>query len=80
MEWFGTASDITPRKRAEEAVERVNLESERRRRLYETILSNTPDLVYVFDLDHRFSYANAVLLRMWGRTWDEAIGRNPSVQ
>jgi PAS domain S-box-containing protein len=59
-----------------EDVARVRAESDRRRRLYETILSNTPDLAYVFDLEHRFTYANEVLLRMWGRTWDEAIGRN----
>jgi PAS domain S-box-containing protein len=50
-------------------------ESERRRRLYETVLSNTPDLVYVFDLEHRFTYANAVLLQMWGRTFEEAVGK-----
>src|SRR5690606_11851456 len=43
---------------------------------YEAALSNTPDLVYVFDLDHRFVYANEALLRMWGRTREEAIGRN----
>jgi GAF domain-containing protein len=43
----------------------VGAESERRRRLYETVLDNTPDLNYVFGLDHRFTYANAVLLRMW---------------
>jgi len=48
----------------------------RRYRLYEAVLSATPDLVYVFDLNHRFVYANAVLLQMWGRTWDEAIGKN----
>jgi PAS domain S-box-containing protein len=51
-------------------------ESDRRRRLYEAILSTTPDLVYVFDLDHRFIYANAVLLQTWGRSWEAAIGRN----
>ena len=50
-------------------------ESERRHRLYETFLSNTPDLAYVFDLDHRFIYANEVLLKMWGKTWAEAIGK-----
>ncbi|KQQ88609.1 PAS domain-containing protein [Massilia sp. Leaf139] len=50
-------------------------ESERRRRLYETVLSNTPDLVYVFDLEHRFTYANAVLLQMWGRTFEESVGK-----
>ena len=41
-------------------------------RLYETILGATPDLVYVFDLQHRFIYANEALLTMWGRTWPEA--------
>ena len=51
-------------------------ESDRLRRLYDTILSNTPDLVYVFDLNHRFTYANASLLRMWGKEWSEAIGKN----
>src|SRR6476619_5474289 len=51
-------------------------DAERRLRLYETIVSATPDLVYVFDLDHRFVYANKALLEMWGKTWDEAIGRN----
>ncbi|WP_245622514.1 sensor histidine kinase [Pseudoxanthomonas dokdonensis] len=44
-------------------------------RLYDAILQATPDLVYVFDLDHRFLYANQALLSMWGRSWDEAIGK-----
>ena len=47
----------------------------RERRLYEAILANTPDLAYVFDLQHRFIYANEGLLRMWDKTWDEAIGK-----
>lgn len=68
--------NITERKRTEENLRRVQRETERWRRLYDTILSSTPDLVYVFDLDHRFSYANDVLLQMWGKTWDEAIGKN----
>ena len=55
----------------------VSLEDwQQRRRIYEAALSSTPDLVYVFDLNHRFLYANAALLQMWGRTWDEAIGKN----
>jgi len=56
-------------------LDHVIAESERRRRLYEACLENTPDLAYIFGLDHRFIYANKVLLRMWGRTWDEAIGK-----
>src|SRR5690242_19824276 len=45
------------------------------KRLYEAVLANTPDLGYVFDLNHRFVYANDALLAMWGRTWEEAIGK-----
>ena len=50
--------------------------AEQRVRLYETLLQTTPDLVYMWDLRHRFTYANAALLAMWGKTWDEAIGKN----
>ncbi|GEM_PF-249601 len=44
-------------------------------RIYEALLQATPDLSYVFDLDHRFIYANKALLSMWGMTWDEAMGK-----
>ena len=50
--------------------------AEQRVRLYETLLQVTPDLVYMWDLQHRFTYANAALLAMWGMSWDEAIGKN----
>jgi PAS domain S-box-containing protein len=53
----------------------VAAESEQQRRVYETALSNTPDLVFIFDRDHRFTYANAALLKMWGKTREEAVGR-----
>jgi len=68
--------DISQRKEAEAALLETQAESARQRRLYEAILNNTPDLAYIFDLEHRFVYANEVLLRMWGRTWDEAIGKS----
>lgn len=55
---------------------KVVAESERRRRLYETFLENSPDLAYVFDLNHRFVYANRVLLNVWNCTWEKAIGQN----
>lgn len=44
-------------------------------RIYETLLQATPDLSYVFDLEHPFIYANKALLTMWGMSWDEAIGK-----
>jgi len=60
----------------EQAIARLTARSEQERRLYEAILTNTPDLAYVFDLNHRFIYANDGLLKMWGKSWDEAIGKN----
>lgn len=72
---FVQGIDLTERKLAEDNLARVSMESDRRRRLYETILANTPDLAYVFDLNHRFTYANEVLLKTWGRSWENAIGK-----
>ncbi|RYG16220.1 MAG: PAS domain S-box protein, partial [Chitinophagaceae bacterium] len=67
--WLGAASDITSRKEVEE-------ELQRQKRLYEAVTAGTPDLVYVFELDYTFSYANPALLEMWGKTEEEAIGKN----
>lgn len=75
IEWFGAAGDITERREVEEELRRAKEQSEQQRRLYETIASGTPDLIYVFDLNYCFTYANKALLTMWGKTWDEAIGK-----
>jgi two-component system sensor histidine kinase VicK len=76
VEWFGTASDITERKTAEEALKDSRAKSDQQKRLYETITSNTPDLMYVFDLNCRLTYANRALLNTWGKTWETAIGKS----
>lgn len=76
IEWFGAARDITARKRDEAELTRLAAEADGQRRLYQTILSNTPDLVYAFDLNHRFTYANKALLSMWGVPWEQAVGKN----
>jgi len=68
-EWIGMVTNVTASKNVERALAY-------QRRMYEAILTNTPDLAYVWNLDHRFIYANEGLLRMWGRTWEEAIGKN----
>jgi PAS domain S-box-containing protein len=76
LEWFGMASDITERKAMEDDLRKAKEQSEQQKRLYETITSGTPDLMYVFGLDYRFTYANSALLSMWGKTWDNAIGKS----
>jgi PAS domain S-box-containing protein len=44
-------------------------------RIYEALLQATPDLLYVFDTQHRFIYANEALLTMWGMRWEDAQGK-----
>jgi PAS domain S-box-containing protein len=75
IEWFGTASDVTERRRAEERTKATSYNAEKLKRLYEAITGSTPDLMYVFNLNYQFIYANEALLTMWGQTWDTAIGK-----
>ncbi|RYG02537.1 MAG: PAS domain S-box protein, partial [Chitinophagaceae bacterium] len=76
LEWFGAASDISYRKEAEQKLQEAKDEAVRQRQVYENVTSNTPDLVYVFELDYTFSYANKALLEMWGKTWENAVGKS----
>lgn len=75
VEWFGTASDITERKRIENALREAREQADRQKRVYEAITSGTPDLMYVWDLEYRFTYVNSALLAMWGKTWETAVGK-----
>jgi PAS domain S-box-containing protein len=69
------ATDITEQVVARKRIEEAQHESERQKRLYEAITGSTPDLIYVFDLNYRFIYANPALLGMWGCSWEESAGK-----
>ncbi|KUJ61435.1 hypothetical protein AR687_13450 [Flavobacteriaceae bacterium CRH] len=69
-----TTEDITESKNAEIALSTALDTAEKQKRLYDSITNNTPDLVYVFDLNYNFTYANKALLNMWGKTAENAIG------
>jgi PAS domain S-box-containing protein len=69
-----TTEDITEEKQAETTLKNALDTAEKQRRLYDSITNNTPDLVYVFDLNYRFTYANKALLAMWGKSAEDAIG------
>jgi two-component system sensor histidine kinase VicK len=71
----GMFSDITERKETETALAATKAAIENQKQLYEAITSGTPDLMYMFDLDYRFTYANKALLDMWGKTAKDAIGK-----
>ncbi len=68
--------DVTKRRRDEAELVRLAIESDRQRRLYDTILSNTADFNYTFDLQGRFTYINAALLNLWKRDFADAVGKN----
>jgi PAS domain S-box-containing protein len=67
--------NVTEERQVQAERERLALDSARQRRMYETALNSTPELIYVFDLEHRIIYANEALLRMWGVTEAYAYGR-----
>jgi PAS domain S-box-containing protein len=75
--------DVTEKKALEAERERLEAESERQRRIYETALNSIPDFVYVFDVGHRVLYANDALLETWGvgdargKSWNE-LGYEPA--
>ncbi|HET7568959.1 MAG TPA: ATP-binding protein [Gammaproteobacteria bacterium] len=63
-----SATDFTPQSSA--------CHGEMTQRRYEALLSSVTDFAYIFDLDHRFIYANRATLEMLGKTWREVAGRN----
>ena len=87
--FIGSCTDIHERKQHELSLtnqsqscndeNKVNQNyTEVQKQLYETVLSATPDFIYIFEFcetGHRFSYANAGLLKMFGRTYEETVGK-----
>jgi PAS domain S-box-containing protein len=72
----GVSIDITARKRQEESLKELTDQVERQARIFNTTLSSITDFAYIFDRDGRFIYANQPLLDLWGRSLDEAVGKN----
>ncbi len=72
----GIAQEVTRQVLAQEREDALRKDAQRQQRIYEAITASTPDLMYVFDLNYRFTYANQALLAMWGSTWDQSIGKD----
>jgi PAS domain S-box-containing protein len=68
-QWFGTCTDIEDQKGAE-------ADLHRQWHTFDAALSHTPDFIYVFDTDGRFTYVNRALLALWQKTLDESVGKN----
>jgi PAS domain S-box-containing protein len=67
--------DAAARARAQQAQQEAVQRYERQMRLFESVVSTTPDFVYVFDRDGRFQYANRRLLEVWGMGLPDVVGR-----
>lgn len=64
------ATEVTEQVVARQKIEALQQETEKQKRLYEAITNNTLDLLYIFDLNYHFIYANEALLNMWGQPKD----------
>ena len=64
-----TLRDDTERWRSEE-------ELKQQWHTFDTVLSNTPDFTYTFNLKGRLTYANRSSLSLWQRSLEEVLGRN----
>ncbi|MBO9571545.1 MAG: PAS domain-containing protein, partial [Chitinophagaceae bacterium] len=69
------ATDVTEQVRARKKIELQAEDLQKQQRLYEAVTGNTPDLIYIFDLQYRFIFANKALLTMWGRTLQDSMGK-----
>jgi diguanylate cyclase (GGDEF)-like protein/PAS domain S-box-containing protein len=72
----GTASDITDRRRAQDALQALSQKTERRERILSTTLASITDFAYIYDREGRFLFANQPLLDLLGITLEEVVGKN----
>lgn len=75
LEWVGTATDITASKQTEQNLREAVARYEHQVRLFDSVVSTTPDFVYLFDRQGRFLYANPRLLEVWGIKLADAVGK-----
>jgi diguanylate cyclase (GGDEF)-like protein/PAS domain S-box-containing protein len=59
-----------------ESLERYSIDKERHTRLFETLLSSSPDLNYIFDVDGKLIYANKSLADLYRKPLSEIIGKH----
>ena len=67
--------DVDDLKRATERIEAAGAELASQSRFFEATLSSIPDFICAFDPERRFAYANPAVLRLFGLSADEMLGR-----
>lgn len=74
VEWFGTATDISERKRLDEERERLLASERNARERVTTILESITDAFFAVDREWRFSYVNREAERLLMRPREELVG------
>jgi PAS domain S-box-containing protein len=67
--------DISARKAAEKQLLQMTRELSIKHRLLDSVVEGTTDLVYIRDLDNRFSLANGACAKLFGREANEVVGK-----
>ncbi|HEU4631666.1 MAG TPA: PAS domain S-box protein [Gemmatimonadaceae bacterium] len=75
VEWFGTATDISERKRLDEERERLLAREREAREQVTTILESITDGFFAVDREWRFTYANREAERLLRRSREALVGR-----
>ena len=59
-----------------ESVTSYSFEKDQQTRVFDTILSSSPDLSFTFDLDGKFTYANKAMIELFELPLDQIVGKN----
>lgn len=76
VEWFGTLTDISERKRLDEERERLLAREREAREQVTTILESITDAFFTVDREWRFTYVNREAERLLKRPRKELLGQN----
>jgi PAS domain S-box-containing protein len=68
--------DISLRKAAEKHLAEIVGELSAKHRLLDSVVEGTTDLIYIRDLENRFTFANSACARIFGRSVTEVVGRS----
>jgi PAS domain S-box-containing protein len=68
--------DISVRKATENHLAEMGRELSIKHRLLDSIVEGTTDLIYVRDLENRFTLANSSCAKIFGRTMTDVVGRS----
>lgn len=86
VEWIGTLTDTTDRRKAEHELQIAHAELENRvaertkeLRKLSMAVEQSPDMVFITNPDGIIEYVNPRFIEMTGYSMDEAIGENPKI-